>query len=481
MMLPLLPLVLDNVPPGLRLALDQEGLPTVSRDTSPRGGRFVVFDSRRGLRAPILPEQTPVDIHPLRSGFPGDPFAALIDEGSARFQWKIGGVRVSEEIARIDKRALRRRLMAGLRSRLEAAGGVWIKLAAWPFPYRSAFNFRLDHDEFDADDFDAVLQAILGHESAVSHYVCGSTHEQEQAALLRLRGSDVGSHGYWHHTYYDPQDNLKNIRRGIEVLQKAGLDPSGYVAPHGRFNRGLLRALETLGVTHSSEFALAYDDVPFFPPQSSVLQIPVHPVCLGLFLEAARLDQRRSGTEKGAADAAAVHLSGVIEAKYHAGEPVFLYGHPDSRLGRYPHVLRSTLDTAASYSGLWRTDRTTIARWWGQRTRLQFSVTRDAEGFHVVREGEEPIDFAPAIEFWRGEHLAVLPLASPELRFSPEALAYERHRSAPLPHGVRIDPPHSLKNRVRRYLDWEKVTPVGEISSGTLRGWLKKTLRRVRK
>lgn len=480
MTLPLLPLVLDEVPSGLRMALAQEGVPVAARATAPLAGRFVVGDSRRGLQSPLAAGQTLLDIHPLRAAFPSDPFTALVDETSARFQWRIGQVCVSEEIARVDKRSLRRRLMASLRKQLEAAGGVWIKLAAWPFPYRSAFNFRLDHDEFDADDFDAVLGALAGHERAASHYVCGSTHELEQAALRRLKGSDVGSHGYWHHTYYDAQDNLKNIRRGIETLRAAGIEPSGYVAPHGRFNRGLLWALESLGIGHSSEFALAYDDVPFFLPESSVLQIPVHPICLGLFLDVLRRTKSPCSEMDAAADCVADHLIEAIQAKYHAGEPVFLYGHPDGRLGRYPQVLKRSLDAAAAYAGLWRTDRTTIARWWRARASLQLCVVHDRQGF-VVRCDELPAEFPPALEFWRGGHVANLPLARGETRFSPEALAYERRHPVTTAEPVRLDPPHGLKSSMRRYLDWEKVTPVDEISSGSFRGWLKKTLRRVKK
>jgi hypothetical protein len=487
MMLPLLPLVLDQAPPGLRLALAQEGLPVVDREERPLAGRFVIGDSRRGLQTPLASSQTLLDLHSLRSGFPSDPFEALLDEQAARCQWRIGSVAVSEDVARIDKRALRRRLMAGLRRMLESAGGVWIKLAAWPFPYRSAFNFRLDHDEFDETDFDAVLAAIGGHEGSISHYVCGSTHELERAALMRLRGADVGSHGYWHHTYYDAQDNLKNIRRGIDVLEAAGLAPSGYVAPHGRFNRGLAWAMQSLGIGHSSEFGLAYDDLPFFPPGSEVLQIPVHPICLGLFLEATRLDAspRRTSVPNDAAndaiiDGAAAHLADAIGEKYYAGEPVFLYGHPDGRLGRYPRVLGKTLEAAAAYSGLWRTDRTTIARWWRQRAATTFSVSREEDCF-VVQASERADSWTSAIEFWRGEHVALLPITSPELRFSPESVAYERRRPARLPNAVRIDGAHSIRSRVRRYLDWEKATPVEEINSSTLRGWLKKTLRKVRR
>ncbi len=478
MTLPLLPLVLDAAPPGLQMALDQEGVPTVDRALAPLAGQFVMGDSRRGLSEPLAAGQTLIDLHPLRVAFPSDPFAALTDETAARFQWRVGSINVSEEIARVDKRALRRRLMAGLRAQILTAGGVWIKLAAWPFPYRSAFNFRLDHDEFDQDDFSAVLEALCGHEAAVSHYLCGSTHELERPALRQLRGHDVGSHGYWHHTYYEAQDNLKNIRRGIEALQAAGLQPSGYVAPHGRFNRGLLWAMQSLGITHSSEFALGYDDLPFYPPDSSVLQIPVHPICLGLLLEALRLSRGQPREVQAASETAAAHLAEAVANKYHAGEPVFLYGHPDGRLGRYPQVLRQTLDAAAGYSGLWRTDRTTIARWWRQRASVRIVVCEDAAGF-LVRSYDMPREFPVALEFWRGEHVALMPLAPGEMRFSQEALAYERRRPVALPHAVRIDGPHDLKANFKRYLDWEKATPVSEISTGSLRGWLKKTLRKV--
>jgi hypothetical protein len=142
-------------------------------------------------------------------------------------------------------------------------------------------------------------------------------------------------------------------------------------------------------------------------------------------------------------------------------------------------VLRTALDTAANYSGLWRTDRTTIARWWRQRADTKLSVTRDGSSF-VVRSRTERINRAAAIEYWRGEHVAMLPLSRGELRFSPDAVAYERPRPVQSPPAVRLDQPHSLRQSVRRYLDWEKVTPVDEINDDSLRGWLKKTLRRVR-
>src|SRR5690606_33386809 len=99
------------------------------------------------------------------------------------------------------------------------------------------------------------------------------------------------------------------------------------------------------------------------------------------FLESLQQDVHGSGEARRAAEQATAHLVQTIEDKYHAGEPVFLYGHPDGRLGRYPDVLRSALDAAAGYSGLWRIDRTTIARWWAQRLGVSFNVRREGDCF----------------------------------------------------------------------------------------------------
>ena len=64
----------------------------------------------------------------------------------------------------------------------------------------------------------------------------------------------------------------------------------GFAGPHGRWDPSLDDTLEDLGYLYSSDFQLGYDDFPFYPWKgdrfSRVLQIPVHPVCEGLFLEA---------------------------------------------------------------------------------------------------------------------------------------------------------------------------------------------------
>ncbi len=479
--LPLLPLILSDVPDSLRRALAQEGIPFVDGASGQSTGRFLLYDSAREPRRADAWPQTTIDVRRLTSGEREDPYLALDDEQSKRHRWRIGSLEVSEEVARVDKQAVRRRILARLRTALEAEGGVWLRIGAFPFPYRSVFNFRIDYDDYEPADFQATLDAMKGREDSFSHYVCGAGYETQRDALDRLRGRDVGSHGYWHHTYLDATENLRNVRRGIEVLRAAEIEPVGFAAPHGRFNRGLHSALAVLGVTHSSDFGLAYDELPFFPRGSDVLQIPFHPIGLGIFLDAAR--QARTGgapTELAAADMAGAHFQRIAHAKYQAGEPIFFYGHPTRRLGRYPHVVSDALRAVSEFAAVWHTTLAEFARWWRARAEVSLRVGRENRQI-VCQVLNRPAGYRCAIEFWRGEHVAPMPLDDAVIRFAPESLAYQARRALALPRPVRVDRGEGLRGSVLRYFDWERVTPASEINARWWRGWVKRTLRRMQR
>ena len=480
---PLLPLVLAEVPEGLRVALAQEGIPFVPLRPGAARGRFLLLDGRK-RPCPLPAEgQVAVDVGRLCDGPDRDPFEALLDEQSRRFQWQMAGLELVEEIARVDKRAVRRRVLGRLRATIEQAGGIWLRVSPFPFPYRSAFNFRIDYDQHHARDFAATLDAVAGNEQATSHFVVGSAYQGAGEALARLRGLDVGSHGFWHHTYRNEDENLHNVGRGIEVLAAAGLGPRGFAAPHGRFNRGLLAALETLGVPYSSEFGLAYDELPFFPDGSDVLQVPVHPISLGLFLDALRRQCRDRVARipelaEAAVDGAVRYFGELAAARYRSGEPVFLYGHPTGRLGRYPRLLGQVFQTISQFGGIWRTTMTEFAAWWRLRSQVRLTV-RQAGADYVVSTQHKPAGYRVGIEYWRGEHVALMPLDRLRVRFSPGALAFQNRAATPGFHPVRIDRPEGLRGRIRRVLDWERVTPVEEIGTGTWRNWAKRTLRQL--
>lgn len=479
--LPLLPLVLDEVPSALRRLLAQEGVPFCNAAADePSGGRFVLFDAALRSKPNLRPGQVAIDLDRLRAGWATDPFAALDDERTRRCGWRLGSLTVSEVVARVDKRALRWRLMTGLQALIESAGGVWLKLSPFPAPYRGAFNFRFDHDEYDPHDFDAVLSAVNGHEHSASHYVCASTHAAHPEALARLKSQHVGSHGHWHHTYRDSDDNVRNIQAGIEALRAGGLEPEGFVAPHGRFNRGLLAAMTALGIKHSSEFGLAYDDLPFFPDGSDVLQVPIHPVCLGICLDAARESREMHMTADSAANMALAHLLRTIDDKWQAGEPIFLYGHPNGRLGRYPHVLRLVLQHASGLNAIWQTTLAQFADWWRARAEATFTARREGDRL-VVSLICQPARYHVSIDYCRGQQMATLPLSGSRLVLSPDSpdLQWRPIHASCQPR--RFDLPEGIRSGLRRFLDWEHVTPLDQISRRTWRGWAKRTLRRIQR
>lgn len=476
--LPLLPLILDRLPPGLPLALAQAGVPTVCRNSVRPTGRFVLFDSR-ATAAPVLePGQLPVDIDPIRRAFREDPFVALSDVTAATHAWTIGRWELREDCARCDRRNVRERVLSQLRRMIEQAGGVWLCLAPFPFPYRSAFNFRLDYDACMAEDLSRLWPLVDRCPQAFSHYLCASTHEQNYAVLAPLQGHHVGSHGYWHHTYRSYPDNRANVSRGVESLRGAGFDPVGFVAPHGRYNAALAKVLEELHIDHSSEFAAGCDDLPFVPPGRSVLQIPVHPICLGLFCDAARRTVPGIANEHEAVAAAAEYFREVAIAKYEGGEPIFLYGHPDGRIGRYPKVLEPLLEEIAGRPAIWNTTLAQFADWWRQRAAVELRVYREADAYRV--SCEQLPRWALALDFHRKGLAARLPVDEPQLRFQPASLVYE-----PVPQHCHVAARRTVagagwKELFRQQLDWETTTPTAEIRDRTWRGWAKWALRHVR-
>ncbi|MCE9606262.1 MAG: polysaccharide deacetylase family protein [Planctomycetia bacterium] len=487
---PLLPLLLDAVPDALASMLAQEGIPTVKFQPGRSNGRFVLFDSHTRRDHPLLTsQQQAIDVDTLRKrladqGLGSDAFASIETAVASRAAWRVGEWDATEEIAAMDRRAIREQVMNLLRAEVDRRGGVWMRVAPYPRPYRTVANFRFDHDEFVAEDFERTLDAIAPHSSMTTHFVCGSTHERHADAVRKLAGLDIGSHGYRHHTYRTAAENIANIERGIAVLRGCGIEPAGFAAPHGRYNPGLATALETLGITHSSEFGFAYDELPFFPTRTDVLQIPIHPVCLGIVLEAAAdlavnrqvLDE---STRREAVEATIEHFLAAADSLHAARIPIFFYGHPDGRVGRYPELLRRVLGSISQLPDVWRTSLFEFQRWWRLRNRIELEVYATDDGWLVAAD-RLPQQCPCSLEIVDEDRTASVALDRARLRIARGALSFASREPYRLPAPVRLPKPLDVKAILRRALDWERVTPVDEIDAGHWSGMMKKTLRRIR-
>lgn len=478
--IPCLPLLLHETPPGLALALAQEGVPfRVVADLNPLAmlaGRFVLYDGRRvrrsRLEAALSADHLALDVDVIRRDLADDPFRALVDTGAAPMVWDLDGLRLTERVARHPKAGPRRAVLGRIRRVVEATGGVWARLASFPHPYRSAFNLRLDLDEPAPEDYFRFARARGPLDDCTTHFVSTAAYGDHPEVLRDLATVDTQSHGHYHVVYRDRDANRANLERAHRILTDAGIEPTGFAGPHGRWNPGIDGVLEEMGYRYASDFALDYDDLPFFPWRgdrfSHVLQVPVHPICEGLFAEAGEPD----------AGAVARHLLGVVEAKIGAGEPAFVYGHPEGRLARQPEVLEALAGAIADRPLLWRVGLTGFAAWWRWRSRRNWSLVPRGDGRHEVQFDDWDARFPLAIEFHRGRHLARVPVKHPRVALRLDELAYEL---GPTPAEVlpaaRPATDRGWRAIVREALEWETVTPLDELPTVSWPDRLKKGLR----
>lgn len=480
--LALLPLLLWKTPPGLELILGQEGIPfQVIHEPHPlafRGGRFVLYDSRTTPLAALGPLTTPqhvvIDVDRCRGTEPVDPFDALVDSSAAKMVWSYRGWQLGERVARYPKAWIRRRLIAEIRRDVEAGGGIWMRLAPFPHPYRAAFSFRADLDESAPDDYWRFAMARTLLSDCCTHFVSTQAYQDHPEILADLSRYDTQSHGHYHFVYRDPESNLRNLERADSILRNHGVEVVGFAAPHGRWNRGLDEALETLGYEYSSDFQLGYDDLPFFPWKgdrfSRLLQVPIHPVCEGLFLDAGARDGHLVGD----------YLARVVREKIDREELAIVYGHPERRLGRMPEVLVGIHRVVADHPLVWRTTLTQLARWWLWRATRRFLVVARSDRRVEVQFDEWDQAYEVALEIQRGRFACRLPVRKPCMELSLDDLVFERrdppehcYVSPPLPDRQ----PPGIREVFRRAVDWETVTPIEELESATLAGRVKKGLR----
>ncbi len=469
----LLPLLLVRVHPGLASALFAEGIPFVEADRDP-SLRFVLFDSSRIPEAQICErladDQVAIDVADL----PG--LDELIDNTAMIGRWEIGGRVVRERVSRIPRAIVRRRVVTELRRRIEGAGGIWARLSRFPAPYTSAFNFRADLDEPYPEDYARYARARRPIDDCSTHFISTAAYGDCPDVLEGVRACDAQSHGHHHFIYRDEAANLSNLSRAHEILQNAGIDPVGFACPESRWNAGLDRTLERLGYLYSSDFSLGYDDWPFFPHRdgrfSTVLQIPIHPICEGLLLDA--------GASGG--DEIGEHLVSAIERKTRAGVPAFVYGHPERRLGRFPEVVSRIAGAIQGRRELWRVTLTEFARFWLWRSRHAWRLVEADQGMVWTCDDNNRL-YPLRLEIHRGNQVATLPLDENRVEFEPDSLPYE---DAPDESSADFEPTEvrervSPKRWIREALDWEKVTPIDDLPAHTIRTRLKRRLRILRK
>jgi hypothetical protein len=210
-------------------------------------------------------------------------------------------------------------------------------------------------------------------------FIDTKSHEQWLSRFKDFREQEIGIHCHEHLTYSTDELNFQNFNKAQSLLNNQGLHPRGAAAPYGTWNASVATVFEQLGMEYSSEFSLDYDNLPFFPfledRFSRVLQMPIHPICVGSMLRAGytSVDMRE-------------YFRQLVDTKLLLREPVCLYHHPTHRhLEIFEDIfqyVRSKQIDAFSY--------TEYAEWWKTRNAFQwrFEYHREEDSVLAVPSNE---------------------------------------------------------------------------------------------
>ncbi|MBN2465489.1 hypothetical protein JXD38_07695 [candidate division WOR-3 bacterium] len=324
---------------------------------------------------------------PVGSGFciilPFEVSSVLGVTGSAPRQFYADTPRLPyDTVARTSRGDVRRLVGNSFRLLFAHQGLPYVHLSSVPGRDRSAFAFRVDTDFGPRKNLEAV--ARLGERVGMkfSWFVNVGAHKAHLdlfAGLVR-QGHDIQLHCLRHTVYPDYKRNLDNFRAAKETMGEAGIVPCGVVAPFGEWSPNLNRAFEELGFEYSSEFCSAYDDLPFRPVVrgrlSRVLQVPVHPVCIGR-LVAARASEKQI----------AAYFRKVVDLQVARQEPCILYDHPE-RIAQFEDLLADVLTYGKERCGS-TTTMTSYARWWRRRERFIWDASVSGKVLKVTAEQED--------------------------------------------------------------------------------------------
>jgi hypothetical protein len=423
--LPDLPLMLAGVPRPVKELLREAGIPAEALPDVPLlaagTGRFVLFDRQNSRSAAQARRATlhglkAIDLRSLAAPS-GDLQELSLEHATG---WHMAGECAAAKI-----------FLEQLKSVVEAQGGAWVRLADYPFPYQSAICVGVEHVSEELADFANVAAALPG---MATHFVSSRlradclTHLSQsplsqsprahssraqsttsQTTTSQLSSADLGWQIHPADCESSPRRTLSHWTTRFARFASANLLPLGLAFSGERNNTPGINKLLQMGLRYSCHQS---------PGVACRAETQARALPGAAWIRFSTL----------ALPPADRFLEWVGE-HYQSGCPLFLSA-TTARIELVKELLRLSGD-AGRCSMMWRTSYGEFAQWWALRRQLKLQVWRTDTGHEIHAAGDFgafpasfPGSFPWAVEIWRGNHRATLPLRQTEIAIPDEGLVY---------------------------------------------------------
>lgn len=288
----------------------------------------------------------------------------MTDTRSRRKQFYApSGLFPNETVALVSKGTVRTLVTRLLKELHFRCGLPFVHRRFFPENLPNIFCFRIDSDGASREQVQQWCSIASRHHIPMSWFLHMQDYHRWLDVFREYPEQETGIHALEHKTFPSYEPNWWNIQRVRDILDDEGFSYEGHAAPYGTWNKAVALAQEHHRFSYASEFALGYDDVPFLPwvgnHVSPVLQIPIHPICIGSLQRTGMTDEQMHDYNRF-----------IIDTKLYDGEPVVMYDHP-------LHPYASVLDAMFAFvreRGIPALSFARYAQWWKRRLDTRFTA-----------------------------------------------------------------------------------------------------------
>jgi peptidoglycan/xylan/chitin deacetylase (PgdA/CDA1 family) len=267
----------------------------------------------------------------------------------------------SERVAKVSKGSIYHHIKTVIEKLFHSRNLPFVSLWNFPGSNKNLFLFRIDTDYGSPQQVDKLYNTLINNNIRGTWFIAAKPSEAWNDKYQTFEEQEIGLHCYRHRIFNSDKENFENFNKGLEILKNSGIYPKGIASPFGEWNESFNRIIKKLGFEYSSEFAFAYDSLPFFSDSTnSILQIPTHPISFG------RLS-REGFTDNDMID----YFNNVIDVKLSLKEPISLYTHPaEERYDLLDKIFKRIISLNIPSVTFHQ-----YAEWWEKRNKIKWHVS----------------------------------------------------------------------------------------------------------